>query len=166
MMMTLWKYSCGRRKAGIEEFGRWLPTLPFIPGATFYPLLLRVPSLILTLLLFIQLLNSILGMRLPHLVLQLLTNGSIKKFWQRVTFATFTKLVAFSTPKTDRICHFFALCHIFAQILVWRKPKRKIWASNKMLIVLNESNTVVINMAWIGIFLILIIMRLIGRLMS
>ena len=122
--------------------------------------------LILTLLLLIQLLNSILGMRLPHLVLQLLTNGSIKKFWQRVTFATFTKLVAFSTPKTDRICHFFALCHIFAQILVWRKPKRKIWASNKMLIVLNESNTVVINMAWIGIFLILIIMRLIGRLMS
>ena len=122
--------------------------------------------LILTLLLLIQLLNSILGMRLPHLVLQLLTNGSIKKFWQRVTFATFTKLVAFSTPKTDRICHFFALCHIFAKILVWRKPKRKIWASNKMLIVLNESNTVVINMAWIGIFLILIIMRLIGRLMS
>ena len=77
MMMTLWKHSCGRRKAGIEEFGRWLPTLPFIPGATFYPLLLRVPSLILTLLLFIQLLNSILGMRLPHLVLQLLTKGNI-----------------------------------------------------------------------------------------
>ena len=79
--------------------------------------------LILTLLLLIQLLNSILGMRLPHLVLQLLTNGSIKKFWQRVTFATFTKLVAFSTPKTD-LSFLCSLSH-FRQNSVLEKTKKE-----------------------------------------
>ena len=161
MMMTLWKYSCGRRKAGIEEFGRWLPTLPFIPGATFYPLLLRVPSLILTLLLFIQLLNSILGMPLPHLVLQLLTKGS--QVPQPLLLLT-TKSVGEPDQTKGNICNVHQiggfldtkdrqdlsfLCSLshFRPNFGLEKTKRKIWASNKMLIVLNESNTVVINMA-------------------
>ena len=78
MMMTLWKHSSGRQTAGMEEFGRLLPTLLFIPSTTFYPVLL-LSSLIRTLLI-IQLLYSIQRDAVVRDGLEVLTKGNVCNF--------------------------------------------------------------------------------------